>query len=227
MESKLKISPKNIAMLIAVIMSLSVTSVAAESYRWKDKDGKTHYGAVVPAEYADQPYDILNSRGMVIEHIEDTSIPVDVIIEKKIKEREPLISDETRQYQADRLLVIRYASEQEITDALELEVAQLGYDTKVINTSYESNAAAIRNEIGQAADRQRAGQQLTEEKQKEIDVLYARLARDERKRTAISTRESRIRTRFENELERYRFLTSDAEEAEETEIIDQEKTDQG
>ena len=45
----------------------------ADTYRWKDKDGKVHYGAVVPAEYADQPYDVLNSAGMVIDHVEDTS----------------------------------------------------------------------------------------------------------------------------------------------------------
>ena len=66
----MKTTPKKLAMLIAVILSLSVTSLAAETYRWKDKDGKTHYGAMVPAEYADQPYDVLNNSGQVIEHIE-------------------------------------------------------------------------------------------------------------------------------------------------------------
>lgn len=223
----MKNAPKKLAMLIAVIVGLSATSLAAETYRWKDKDGKTHYGAMVPAEYADQPYDVLNNSGQVIDHIEDTSIPLEVIVEKKIKKREPLISEETRRLQTDRLLVFRYASEEEITKALELEVAQLGYDKKVINKSYDSTMVAIRSEIGQAADRQRAGQQISEEKQKEIDNLYARLAKDEKKRMAMSNRENRIRTRFQDELERYRFLTSDAEETEETEIIDQEKADQG
>ena len=226
MESSLKFTPKKLAMLIAVVMGLSVTSLAAETYRWKDKDGNVHYGAVVPAEYADQPYDILNN-GQVIEHVEDTSIPIVVSAEKKIKKREPLISAETRRIQADRLLVFRYSSEEEITKALDLEIAQLGYDTKVINKSYESTMTAIRSEIGQAADRQRAGQQITEEKQKEIDHLYARLAQDEKKRTAMSRRENRIRTRFQEELERYRFLTSETETTEETEVIDQEQTDQG
>lgn len=223
----MKHTSKKLAMLIAVVMGLSVTSLAAETYRWKDKEGKTHYGAVVPAEYADQPYDVLNNSGQVIDHVEDTSLPLEVIVEKKIKERGPLISEETRRLQTDRLLVYRYASEEEITKALELEIAQLGYDKKVINTSYESTANAIRNQIGQAADRQRAGQQITEEQQKEMDGLYTRLAKGEKKRVAMSRRENRIRTRFLDELERYRFLTSDAEEAEETEIIDQEKADQG
>ncbi|MDH3902383.1 MAG: DUF4124 domain-containing protein [Xanthomonadales bacterium] len=227
MESTLKISPSKLAMLIAVVTGLAVTSLAAETYRWKDKDGKTHYGAVVPAEYADQPYDVLNSSGLVIERVEDTSIPLEVIVEEKIKEREPLISEETRRIQSDRLLVFRYASEEEITNALELEIAQLGYDKKVVHASYENTTTAIRSEIGQAANRQRSGQPITEEQQKKIDSLYARLAKDEKKRAAMSKRENRIRTRFQEELERYRFLTSDAENTEETEIIDQENTDQG
>ena len=162
----MKHTSKKLAMFIAVVMGLSVTSLAAETYRWKDKEGKTHYGAMVPAEYADQPYDVLNNSGQVIDRVEDTSLPLEVIVEKKIKERGPLISEETRRLQTDRLLVYRYASEEEITKALELEIAQLGYDKKVINTSYESTANAIRNQIGQAADRQRAGQQITEEQQK-------------------------------------------------------------
>ena len=96
MESRLHISPlsgqKIVVTLIAVIISLSATSLAAETYRWKDKDGKTHYGAAVPAEYADQPYDVLNNAGVVIEHVEDTTIPEEVRIEKKEKKgRAPLI----------------------------------------------------------------------------------------------------------------------------------------
>ena len=157
MEFNLHITPvsgrKIVAILIAGIISLVATSVAAETFRWKDKDGKTHYGAAVPAEYADQPYDILNNAGMVIEHIEDTTIPLEVIVKKKIKKgREPLISAETRRIQSDKLLVIRYSSEEEILEAQELELAQLGYDTKVINQSYESTTTAIRNQISQAAD---------------------------------------------------------------------------
>jgi hypothetical protein len=209
-------------LLAAAILSLSVTPLAADTYRWKDKNGEIHYGAAVPAEYADQPYDILNDSGMVIEHVEDTTIPVEAIAEKKAtkKEREPLISEEERQIQSDRLLVIRYSSEEEIIKALELEIAQLGYDNNVIKQSSESTAISIRSQISQAADQQRAGQQISAEQEKEINHLYARYAQDEKKKAAMSAREEKIRARYQAELERYRYLTSDSEE-------DQEPTDQG
>jgi len=218
MESNTRI----VAVLIAGILALLAASVSAESYRWKDKDGKIHYGAAVPAEYRDHPYDILDNSGRVIEHVEDTSVPLEVIAEKKIaKKREPLISDEQRRLQSDRLLVIRYSSEEEINNALELELAQLGYDTKVINQSYDSTTTAIRNQVSQAADQQRAGMPISAEQQKEIDQLYARLSRDIRKRAAMTKRENRIRARFEAELDRYIYLTSDDEE------VDPEQADQG
>jgi len=209
-------------LLAAALLSLSVSPLVADTYRWKDKNGEIHYGAAVPAEYANQPYDILNDSGMVIEHVEDTTVTVEAMAEKKAtkKEREPLISEEERQVQSDRLLVIRYSSEEEIVKALELEIAQLGYDNKVIKQSSESTAIAIRSQISQAADQQRAGQQISAEQEKEISQLYARYAQDEKRKAAMSDREEKIRARYQAELERYRYLTSDSEE-------DQEPTDQG
>jgi hypothetical protein len=215
MESK---SPRIVAILIAGIISLSVSSLAADTYRWKDKDGKVHYGATVPAEYAEQPYDILNSAGMVIEHVEDTSVPIEVRVEKEIQGRKPLISNEERRRQTDRLLVIQYRSEEEITNARDLQIDQLGYDSKIINQSYASTNNAIRDQIRQAADQQRANQQISEDQQKGIDKLYARLARDEQKRARMEQREKRIRDRFQADLERYRVLTSDADNTDEEQV---------
>ncbi len=215
MESK---SPRIVAILIAGIISLSVSSLAADTYRWKDKDGKVHYGAAVPAEYAEQPYDILNSAGIVIEHVEDTSVPIEVRVEKEIQGRKPLISEEERRRQTDRLLVIQYRSEEEINNARDLQIAQLGYDSKIINQSYASTNNAVRDQIRQAADQQRANQPISEDQQRGIDKLYARLARDEQKRSRMKQREKRIRDRFQADLERYRTLTSDADDTDEEQV---------
>jgi len=214
-------SPQILAILVAGVFSMVVTSAVADTYRWKDKEGKVHYGAAVPAEYADQPYDVLNKSGLVIRHVEDTSIPLDVIAVEKIPEKDPLIEQEERQRQSDRLLVLQYNSEEEILNALQLEVAQLSYDSNLVLQSQESTKQSIREQISKAADQQRTGQQVSEEQQKEIDKLYSRLKRDEKKQLKIKQREERIRARFEIDLERYRRLTSETEDA------DQDNTDQG
>lgn len=208
-------------MIVAGCLYLTVSSAFAETYRWKDKDGKVHYGATVPAEYADLPYDILNNAGMVIEHVEDTSIPMEKRVEQTSKKRAPLISDEERRRASDQLLLVQYRSEEEIDEMLLLEIAQLGYDARIINQSYDSTKKAIREQIKLAADKERAGQTISEDQIKSINKLYARLGRDEKKRISMSIREDRIRTRFEVNLERYRFLTSG------TEDTDEEQVDQG
>lgn len=211
--------PWIMAVLVAGILSLTATPVSADTYRWKDKDGKVHYGVTIPAEYAEQPYDILNSAGIVIEHVEDTSIPLDVIEEKKVLGRQPLISQEERRIQSDKLLVIQYESEEDILNALELEIAQLGYDSRLIDQSYESTSTSIRNQIRQAADKQRAGLEVSAGQQKEIAGLYSRRAKDEKRRSAMLNREKDIRARFQNDLERYRVLTS------EDKAVDEEQAD--
>lgn len=196
-----------VALLIAGILSLSVTSLSADTYRWKDKDGKVHYGAMVPSEYADQPYDVLNKSGLVIRHVENTTIPLELIVAEEIQNKKPLISDAERKRQSDRLLIIQYQSEEDINKALELELTQLGYDSKLIKQSQLSTSTAIRDQIRLAADQQRSNRKISKDQKKGIDKLYARLAQDERNMVAMAKREDRIRTRFQAKLERYRFLT--------------------
>jgi len=197
-----------VVVTLAGSLFLLATSLSAESYRWKDKDGNVHYGATVPAEYADQPYDVLNKQGIVIEHVEDTREPMKVRAERVIKEREPLISDEERQRQSDRLLVIQYQSEDDIQKALESAIAQLGFDTKLIHQSFESATIGVRDQIHLAADRQRAGKQIIANQQKRIDILYERIALDKNRIAALAGREAEIRHRFESELNRYRELVA-------------------
>lgn len=203
---------------LAAALILAATTLAAATYRWKDKDGNIHYGEAVPAEYADQPYDVINDAGMVIEHVEDTTVPEAVREqEKEEEERKPLISEEERARQYDRLLVIQYNSEDEIIAALENEVAQLGYDRDIIEQSNVSTVKAIRQHIRQAANKQRANLPLDEELQHNIERLYARLDADAEKSRALDRREAQIRERFNKDLERYRYLTSE----------DEAQTDQG
>jgi hypothetical protein len=225
MESSSKIAnslrPRVALVLITGIAGLWVNTLLADTYRWKDKEGKVHYGAAVPAEYADQPYDILNDAGIVIDHIEDTSIPMEIIEEKRVTERQPLISAEERRAQRDKLLVIQYQSEDDITAALELEVSQLGYDRRLINQSFESINASLKEQISLAANQQRANQTVSEERKNVINKLYRRRNTDEKRLAALDKRESDIRARFQADLERYRFLTTESQES------DEEKADQG
>lgn len=213
--------PGLVTTVLVTVLCLSITSVSAETYRWKDKSGKVHYGATVPAEYADQPYDVLNSAGLVIEHVEDSSIPLEVKVVEEIKGKQPLISNEERQIQTDRLLVIQYQSEEDIQTALELELAQLGYDSKLIKQSQDSTETTIREQIKLTANQQRANLEVTADQKETIEKLYSRRANDVKKLLILDKRELRIRERYQVKLDRYRFLISGRK------AIDEAQPDQG
>jgi len=210
--------------LLATGLFVLAVSASAETYRWKDREGKTHYGAAVPAEYADLPYDVLNNSGLVIRHVEDSSEPLEEVAEEIIQEKAPLIPDFERQRQADRLLVLKYNSEEAIAEALELEVAQVGYDSMIINKSLDSATTAIRDHIRQAGDQQRSGKAISDEQNKKINKLYNRLSRSEKKLAGLIRREERIRTRFTTDLESYqRVMSEERKRQEETNAAKQDR----
>jgi len=99
-------NPRIGAILIAAMLFLSATDLAADTYRWKDKEGNVHYGSSVPAEFANQPYQVLNQNGLVIEQVKDTSMSQEARTLKKVEKRKPLISEEMRAIQ--RSAVIGY-----------------------------------------------------------------------------------------------------------------------
>lgn len=206
-------SSSNITIIvIAVSLLLPAVSLSADTYRWKDQDGKVHYGAVVPPEYAGQPYDTLNEDGIVIEKVKPTTDVQALTTEQETGVINPSSVDQERRYQADRLLLVQYQSEAEIATALELEITQFGYDTKLINLSFDATNSTITEFIRNAADQQRAGQPIRPEQQKEIAKLYRHLSRDRNRLANIEQRKTLVRARFQAVLKRYRELKLIAKE---------------
>ncbi|MBT8062525.1 MAG: DUF4124 domain-containing protein [Gammaproteobacteria bacterium] len=202
---------KRILLLLAAIMMTSAALAEGEVYRWTDENGKVHYGLTLPPEAANRPYEILSKNGVVIERIED---PVAHRLEQekapaqKEKKPEPLFSEHEVRLRSDRLLMLRYQSEDDIRDAMEVEVAQLGYDARLINQSMTSVLTALTAQVNKAANQQRAGMPPEEALTGEISQLRQRLQRNENSLAELREREEEIRATFLDDIERYRFLAN-------------------
>ncbi len=191
------------AFLCFLITFLLSTSAAAETYRWKDKVGKLHFGSTVPAEYAAQPYDIISKSGLVIGHVEPGSQSVEARIEAARQEALSQQSIEERQAQSDRLMLIKYPTEDALLESLQLELDQVGYDNRLITTSYNNTHAAIIDQIRLAADQQRAGIKVSDAQIGELERLHKDLSIDQRKLDTASSREDEVKDRFEVTHQRY------------------------
>lgn len=181
--------------------------LAQEVYRWVDEDGQVHYNTTLPPEYANRPHQVLRN-GIVIKTIDDPTAPELTEEQAKAEENKqnPEEAAHQKQMRADRLLVLKYRSEEEILDAMRVEIDNLAYDARLIEQGRLSVMTSLHGQIREAADRQRSGLPEDPETSKKISQLRARIAQGRQSRKNLDLREKQIRDLFNSELERYRFL---------------------
>jgi hypothetical protein len=110
--------------------------------------------------------------------------------------------------QQDALLLMRYDTDKEILDAMQVEIKQLDYDRRVLNTSGKSLMQAYVGNIREAAERQRAGIEVEDKLIQQIQGLKQRLAGNQHELDGLKAREESIRKTFAADLERYRTLAA-------------------
>lgn len=195
-------------------MLWSALAQAQNVYRWKDADGKVHYTKALPPHAAAIPYDVLSPSGIVIERVTHEKPDPDEVAAAKARDSDqpkPLYSEAEKERIANNLLLLKYHSEDEIRDAMQVEVDQLKYDMRLLNADRASVEKSLQGAIHMAANRQRAGVVVAEEHLENIAQLRRRLISNEKARGRLAQREASIRSMFEAEMVRYRALIEEQE----------------
>jgi hypothetical protein len=221
-----RITEKIFAALLAAALQAPATAAEAKVYRWVDENGEVHYSESLPPDFQDKGHDVLNERGIVLD--EDQSLtPQPPPPKEKPKKEEPqelprdasglprpkaLYSEAEMQRRMDNFLMLRYESEQEILDAMDVEIKQLTYDQRLLETTRQSMLEAWRGQIREAAYRERSGQPVEDSVHREISALQNRLAENVRSLNGLKARDEAIRADFQKQLERYRYLMETWEE---------------
>jgi hypothetical protein len=205
--------------LIGAAIVATGSVMAGKVYRWVDENGEVHYSESLPPDFEDKTHDVLDEQGIVRE--EDESLvppppapkirteddPMELPRDSSGMERpKALYSEKELQERMDRFLLLRYDSEQEIADSMEVEIKQLEYDRRLLQKSRDSMYEAYRGLIKQAANRQRSGSEVEPEAIKSIMDLQVRLESNQVSLDSLKARESGIRETFNAEIERYRYL---------------------
>jgi len=210
--------------LIAIFLVtglLASTTVFAEVYRWVDENGEIHYSESLPPNFKDDGHDVLNERGIILDEDLSLTPPPPEPEEEEAEEEKlvelprdssglprpkPLYSESEKQNKLDRLLLLRYASAEDINVQRDFEVDQVASDKKLLETGRDSLLSAYRGQIRQAADRQRSGQQLDETATESIRQLQVRLEHNKNELDSLISRERKVREDFQRQFERYRYL---------------------
>jgi hypothetical protein len=217
MEHKRKTTLFFTLLFLSAAILAAGSAMAAKVYRWVDENGEVHYSETLPPDFEDKKHDELDDRGIV--RAEDQSLvppppepepepdanelPRDA---SGMKRPEALYSDEELQRRMDAFLLLRYDSEQEIQNAMTVEIKQLEYDRLLLQASRESMSEAYSGQVREAANRQRSGVEVDPEIIDSIADLQTRLASNGNSLAKLQAREDKIITDFGAELERYQFL---------------------
>jgi hypothetical protein len=220
MEARHKVTPPLLCSFGALLLGglIAGNVAAAEVYRWVDENGEVHYSESLPPDHQDKGHDVLNRQGIVTDENQKlTPEPPPPAPPEEQKQELPrdtsglprpksLYSEAELQQRMDNFLMLRYESEQEILDAMEVEIKQLNYDRRLLEGSRASLNDAYRGQIRVAGDRQRAGLEVEPATIKEISGLRKSLAKNTESLNGLQQREDDIRAEFDKQLERYRHL---------------------
>ncbi len=179
----------------------------ADTYKWVDNQGVTHYSETLPPEYANKSRQILNKSGVVIK-TQDVLTPDErrAKDEESAKTRaEAAAARDQRRY--DKSLVESYSSVDEIELAKTRSLQQV--DAGI--TSINSQIAMVTNHLSslqkEVAERRKANKKVPlfmlneiKESQERLGSLQQDLARSKEKRADVQAR-------FDSEKTRYKELT--------------------
>jgi hypothetical protein len=209
------------AIMFALLFSATLVDAGPKKeqkvYRWVDENGEVHYTQSLPPDFKDKIHDVLDEQGIVREEGESLVPPPPEPVEEEdpnelprdssgLKRPEPLYTEQQKQEKMDRFLLLRYDSEQEIEDAMTVEIKQLEYDRRLMQKSRDSMLQAYRGQVKEAANRQRSGVEVEQEAITTIMGLQARLEVNSNSLASLQAREEEIRKDFGAEMERYRYL---------------------
>lgn len=195
--------------LLAIGCAISVAygiNAEAKLYKWVDDKGTTHYGEVIPPEYANKDRDSLNKAGLIQkrpEKIDPEAIRVKEEAEQKRKiENQALVEQQRR----DNALLNTYSNENEIDLARERSLV-------LINARIDSNKMLLKSSQSTLDDhnkeieiRSKAGKKIPASLTKDVVQTEARVAKYQAELRKSEEDLIAVKTRFDNEKELYRKL---------------------
>ena len=98
-------------LLIFLLTTATLSQAQQRVYRWVDDEGVIHYGDSIPAEYAELPKQVLNDRGVTVDHLQGKKTPEEIEAERIANE---LRMEQELQRRADQALLATYLTIDEI-----------------------------------------------------------------------------------------------------------------
>lgn len=180
------------------LASLAISALSGQPpiFRYKNDAGVKVTTYVLPPEVAGKGYEIINSKGDVLE----------VVKPAPTAEEMQAFINSIEQKKYDKTLMLKYGSLAELMKAQQRKSTELDAKMAVLKSSFNNIKSQIDAEQKKAANYERQGQPVPEMSLKMLEDLYAQYELTE---STLREREKEIateRVRYEYELNRYKEL---------------------
>jgi len=213
---------RKISLMIAALAFVAGSAAAATAtgkgnplhnrYKWKDEQGNVHFDDVLPEEAMKQGYDVVNSDGLIIKHVDRAKTAEEMKAadaEAARKAAAKRIADEHAK--ADQQTLAAYPTEHDLVDAQKSQLAMLDQNIHATELSLQSQEKSLAELLSHAADLDRNGKPVPPALQKQIDALRKNIGQQKDYISAKEQEKIDAGKKFEVELERYRRLRDAAQ----------------
>lgn len=194
-------------MLLALASSFAFVAPAeAKLFKWVDENGTTHYGEVIPPEYANRDSSTISSKGKVTKRSEkfDPELEHAKQVEKERKQAEAEATAE--QKRRDTALLNTYSNEGEIDLALSRSLRLLEARVGSLNSMVTSAQESLDSRHKEADERTKAGKKIPQSLHDEITDAESRLERLKKDFAHSEKEVADVKARYEEDKIRYREL---------------------
>lgn len=186
-----------------LVLALAFGATAeAKLYKWVDDKGETHYGEVVPPEYANKDKVQFNDKGR---EIKNKNAAADEASDKKSAEDKQAEIDRQRK---DRALVNTYSSEKEIDLARDRNLQQIVARINSVQTLTKSAQENLDSYRKEADNAKKSGKKIHESLLTDISDAENKLAKLQQELAGAQEKEAAIKASYEADKARYRELTA-------------------
>ncbi len=196
------------------LVLLSSNPASAKIVCWKDNQGNTSCGDVVPPEYAQKERRTVNEQGMTTEVKERAKTPEEIAAENaRLAEEERLRKEEEeRQRQQDnydRVLLSTYLTEEDIIRSRDRKSASFDATIEVTRITIDKLNEKLADEKKKAASYERKGTDLSERLQQDISSLQEQIDAKNRFIESKEEEKRKLHEKYEADMTRFRELKAE------------------
>ncbi len=192
---------------VGFILTLALSANAeAKLYKWVDDKGTTHYGEVIPPEYANKDRDSISKSGLIQKRIEKET-PETLRAKEEVEQKKKIDNQAAEeQKRRDSALLNTYSNENEIDMARERSMVLLNARIESNQMLLKSSQSTLDGHKKEAENRSNTGKKIPPSLANDLTQAQARVSRFQAELSKSEEELAAVKARFEKEKELYRKL---------------------